>query len=797
MIRPEGVTEVVRRPVQLAGLTFMRDPTNGSALDDLIIEEACANRESLPLLGVAMAQLVANPVGNQLTFSQYEKSGGLAGAIQAQAEAAYASLQDADKANVRGLFLSLVSYSDGGNGAACVSREPVSMERLSASCQRIVHHFANARLLVIGVINDRQDNPSVQSQTVRIVHDALLSQWSKLSGWIKESSEQIRLRRHVEQRAAYWIAANKDSEALEVSRKAVVRTNRLTDLFSVPNGEVVNEYLRASTKRAFSRGRIAFTLLTALLLIVTADALNEHLFSRLTPDYRQAFLQLIFLLPFVYSMIMRWLAPRYRILRLIQQTFWYCWTIALGGWAYATAANEDNFIEAALGLFLIGTPIAYIVRRSVSPPFGRQDRLARRRRFGIPWLLCFLLGTVRAIWTNEIPNDSISFWRSAWFQTPIITFLVIWWAYPEETKQRLFNPTWNNICRFAPHVAKAIQKVYINLTTWIQPIKRIIVFLTGAFVLVGTSTAFVYAGWVVIDHSVDNNILKKTNCSDTLFLHTQVPKNVCRYHGIPQDRTVVGGSFFSSSDQVKYFGFTDMNRQCTSQSELPPGAALMQHLRLVETVVGAPGMCSLAYPRSAGLGLRSRIFNEDVSGLSRAHTSTGHETLQVRCSTGGCIFVTGQSGHTLGELITKHPVSDGVGWSAVFVPTTAAIPERVDLPDHPAAEYAGPRRSRTWQFNQDATPISVVFHDTVQHASPSSPPSLTEMSFKYNATGQLSSVSIRGAIGYSELVRVEFLYDDRGRCIESTRHGPNNVRYHWPTCKPVDYLPKALSISDL
>ena len=75
---------MIRRPARAAGLLFERDPSTGEALDEILLESAQKNPESLPLLEFTLEQLYEKRSEDGiLALAAYSELGGLEGSIGA------------------------------------------------------------------------------------------------------------------------------------------------------------------------------------------------------------------------------------------------------------------------------------------------------------------------------------------------------------------------------------------------------------------------------------------------------------------------------------------------------------------------------------------------------------------------------------------------------------------------------------------------------------------------------------------------------------------------------------------
>src|SRR4029077_2447088 len=91
--RTASLQKIIREPARLAGLRFEADPATGATLDELILEDAAALADALPLVEYALRELYEQRTAEGLlTFSAYRAMGGVQGAIGNRAEAVFARL---------------------------------------------------------------------------------------------------------------------------------------------------------------------------------------------------------------------------------------------------------------------------------------------------------------------------------------------------------------------------------------------------------------------------------------------------------------------------------------------------------------------------------------------------------------------------------------------------------------------------------------------------------------------------------------------------------------------------------
>ncbi|MBV8885687.1 MAG: WD40 repeat domain-containing protein, partial [Chroococcidiopsidaceae cyanobacterium CP_BM_RX_35] len=134
---------------------------------------------------------------------------GLQVALTRRADAALASLSEAQQAIARRIFLRLIQF---GQGRADTRRQQ-SIDALSTAYdnknlfRQTLHHLANSHLLTLSGEED-------SNTTVDMAHEALISGWPKLQQWISERREAEQTRRRLTAQATEWVRLGQGSGGL-------------------------------------------------------------------------------------------------------------------------------------------------------------------------------------------------------------------------------------------------------------------------------------------------------------------------------------------------------------------------------------------------------------------------------------------------------------------------------------------------------------------------------------------------------------------------------------------------------
>ncbi|MDX3640958.1 helix-turn-helix domain-containing protein [Streptomyces sp. MB09-02B] len=259
---PAELREVVVKPAAAAGLTVER------ALTTRLVEEITDAPGGLPLLSHVLLETWRRRRGKTLTLAGYEAAGGLDGAIAKTAEDVHSRFTDSEAATARRVLLRLISPGDGTPD----TRRPAERAELETTgtgreeVARVLEALTRARLLTL-------DGP-----TVDLAHEALITAWPRLRGWIEEDRDRLRAHRQLTEAARSWEELGRDAGALyRGSRLATAReyfggpghTDDLTDqeaAFLAAGLGALEQEERAKV-RTTRRLRVLVTSLACLLAL--------------------------------------------------------------------------------------------------------------------------------------------------------------------------------------------------------------------------------------------------------------------------------------------------------------------------------------------------------------------------------------------------------------------------------------------------------------------------------------------------------------------------------------------------
>jgi WD40 repeat protein len=175
-----------------------------------------------------------------LTRAAYEAIGGISGAVAGRAEALYQGLTPSGREAVRQLFLHLVTLGEPADTRRRVERAELdSLDVDQGQLALAIDAFGAARLLSF----DR--DPRTESPTVEVAHEALLSRWARLQGWIAAARDDLRAHRRLSAAAREWRDVDRDPSLL-MRGSQLARFESWAAESGLAQTELEREYLAAS-----------------------------------------------------------------------------------------------------------------------------------------------------------------------------------------------------------------------------------------------------------------------------------------------------------------------------------------------------------------------------------------------------------------------------------------------------------------------------------------------------------------------------------------------------------------------
>ncbi|ALO05667.1 putative WD-40 repeat protein [Streptomyces venezuelae] len=263
--------QVITKPAGARGVVVER------ALTARLLESVLAQPSALPLLSHVLLETWRRRQGRTLTLAAYEQAGGLGGSITQAAEAAYTSLEEIGQATARRMLLRLITPGDGAPDTKRPSTR-AELQGLGPAAADVLDHLGRSRLVTLD--HDRVD----------LTHEALITGWPRLAGWIEEDRDRLRLHRRLTEAAERWESLGRDRGALLRGtglKSAAQAFAPADDADALTPGE--RDFLARSVRARRSRIRLRRTTTGVLGVLVVLSVLGAVIAvqqSRATSEQR-------------------------------------------------------------------------------------------------------------------------------------------------------------------------------------------------------------------------------------------------------------------------------------------------------------------------------------------------------------------------------------------------------------------------------------------------------------------------------------------------------------------------------
>jgi WD40 repeat protein/transcriptional regulator with XRE-family HTH domain len=274
------VTSMTERQLRLA----ISEPAKkaGSKVDDDLVGVLLAEMRNgqpgafgagvLPLLSHALDQAWRCRAGETVALGDYERTGGIEGAVADSAQRTYDRLTPAQQAAARHVFTQLTTISsEGVDSADRATRAELTEGKSAAEAQdveTVLEAFAAQRLLTLA------------AGTVEISHEALLTAWPLLHDtWLAETHADRIVRTQLHNTAAEWARHARDPSYLysgSLLQAAAGAADRIgaDPARHPPLGQTERDFLHAShyARRRRARQRQGFLAFLLALIVGLASA---------------------------------------------------------------------------------------------------------------------------------------------------------------------------------------------------------------------------------------------------------------------------------------------------------------------------------------------------------------------------------------------------------------------------------------------------------------------------------------------------------------------------------------------
>jgi transcriptional regulator with XRE-family HTH domain len=277
------VTPMTERQLRMA----ITEPAKkaGSEVDDDLVEVLLTEARTrqpgvsgagmLPLLSHALDQAWRSRTGDAVTIADYERTGGIEGAVASSAQRAYDRLTPSQQAAARQVFTRLTATSsDGVDTADRVTTAELTDGKTAAEVrdvETVLEAFAAERLLTLA------------ADTVEMSHEVLLTAWPLLRDtWLADTHADRIVRTRLHSTAAEWTRRSRDPSYLYTGTLLQAATDTAARIGADPAhhpplSQTERDFLHASQRsrrrRTRSRQGLVAFLVALLIGLTTATVL--------------------------------------------------------------------------------------------------------------------------------------------------------------------------------------------------------------------------------------------------------------------------------------------------------------------------------------------------------------------------------------------------------------------------------------------------------------------------------------------------------------------------------------------
>lgn len=211
LLRPltgERLREAVLGPAAAKGFSFESD-----AVVEVLVREALGAPGGLPLLQFALAELweARDEARRVIPTAVFEAQGGVPSALGRHADGVLARVPPPHRAAFRAILLALVTAEG--------TRVRRGEAELLGACRGLPGARAALDALVRGRLLVAHEGEDGEGSTFELAHEALLSGWGTLRGWLGHDAEGRAQRERLERAAAEWDRAGRPADALWSRRR--------------------------------------------------------------------------------------------------------------------------------------------------------------------------------------------------------------------------------------------------------------------------------------------------------------------------------------------------------------------------------------------------------------------------------------------------------------------------------------------------------------------------------------------------------------------------------------------------
>ncbi len=258
----EELRKALQAPAELLGFSF-----EDERLVEAILAEVGSERGSLCLMAFAAARLwnLRDRKSKCLTWKAYEEIGGLGGALGRHAEALLSRIGAERMPIVRELFRNLVTAQ---RTRAIRDRDALlSIFENREEAESVLQALIGGRLLT-SFENRSRLRPGRNHARIEIIHECLISEWTRMRRWYVKDAEGAVFRDQLRQTAEIWKKRDEASDLLwngSSYRELELWQEHYPGALSQDESEFVEASMKATRARRRRRRLWRLTLVASLI----------------------------------------------------------------------------------------------------------------------------------------------------------------------------------------------------------------------------------------------------------------------------------------------------------------------------------------------------------------------------------------------------------------------------------------------------------------------------------------------------------------------------------------------------
>ena len=227
---PSELAEAIAEPASGVGVEI------SPGLVERMVNEVRDQPGALPLLQHTLAELFASRSSDLIDLDNFDAIGGVSGSLSQSAESIYSQLPEEERATVKQEFLRLVTIVE----ESAPTRRRVRLTDLAdLDAEETIEKFVTSRLLVL------DSDPETRTPTVEVAHEALLTHWPRLAGWVDAAREDLMMVRRLDENIRDWEDSDRN-DAYLLTGTRLARHEAWTSTTTLTLGKAHLDYLSAS-----------------------------------------------------------------------------------------------------------------------------------------------------------------------------------------------------------------------------------------------------------------------------------------------------------------------------------------------------------------------------------------------------------------------------------------------------------------------------------------------------------------------------------------------------------------------